>query len=117
MDKSIICEWCGTTVVNPRRGQKYCRLKDSNCSVQANSRRRKHNTSIKKNYDSDSILSNESSKVYYVTCHIQKNGRIDLGTVLHYHPGCYTVYDKCVYSISGEVTINLKKCSKCHCTK
>lgn len=50
---------------------------------------------------------------WYVTCHIQKDGRINLGTAAHAWTECPALRGRCVVQISGEIVGWLPKCLKC----
>jgi hypothetical protein len=50
---------------------------------------------------------------YYVTRHIQKDGRINLGTALHIFPDCDTVRDRPMFTITGTVVNDICVCKKC----
>lgn len=48
-----------------------------------------------------------------VTFHIQKDGRISLGTVAHRTKDCPALRDREVYEIGGEVASMIPVCKKC----
>lgn len=50
----------------------------------------------------------------YTTCHIQKDGRITLGTVVHKNRDCAMLKNRTeVFSMEGSIVQNLPKCSFC----
>jgi hypothetical protein len=50
---------------------------------------------------------------YYTTVHIQKDGRVNLGTCLHTTRTCPALRGRDNYEISGVVTKLLPHCLKC----
>ena len=62
--------------------------------------------------DYDTSLS-DSERLWWVTRHVQKDGRVNLGTAVHADPECVALRGREFFSISGTVTNQVKRCGKC----
>lgn len=50
----------------------------------------------------------------YVTLHVQKDGRINLGTAVHISLNCPAIKEREVHHIDGAIVRSLPKCKLCH---
>jgi len=55
----------------------------------------------------------EVVKPWWVSCHVQKDGRINLGTAKHRDRSCVSILGRPTYAISGNVTSQIQTCKKC----
>jgi hypothetical protein len=51
--------------------------------------------------------------MWYVTCHVQKDGRVNLGTAKHADPACPALNGRTVHHIEGAIIAEIPTCLKC----
>lgn len=50
----------------------------------------------------------------FVTLHVQRDGRITLGTAVHWFEDCHAIRGREVHQIAGGITVHLPTCFHCN---